>query len=848
MQISKRYGQAALFAAALAMVLTACSGDSGPAGPTGPSGPPGTGAAGPTGPIGPTGPVGPTGPTGPKGDPGAPAPVAVGPGLKVSIVSATLPATGPATVTFNITDAAGTPVDFLAELAAGAFGSSRGPRYTLAQQLPDGTYQAMYQTATAGDAAGTQTRPTSVPASAATLAIAATFYTANADGSYTFTFPTDPLYTGTLATGFPPAADVTKQSMVGMQISRLFNGVSYPVGASIEFVPNGGTVMARQVVQDAACNACHKNMQAHGSRRTVNLCLTCHTEGWIIAADATTGRTANPIDFRQMIHQIHLGQTLSPATAAPRVYKWPGDFSNVAFAPPNTVKNCTVCHSATATATNTTPDNWKTKPTRAACGSCHYKINWTSGAGHLGGPAINDALCSNCHDANAPSGSPSTSLVHSNLFVGNAPNVVTDNVVFAGNGAGGARKVEVIINSVTVSTPATSKVNFSVKINGAFVDVKANPLSSLRFTIAGPTSDYGTPLTAGGAPFNAPATAVGFAQGGYIQSAAFGGTAGAALLTAGTAANTFDAPLGDLTALNGQSIGVGVEAYSSEFAPVTATCLAATGPAAAGCYQKDWSQDVTPVKYAMVGATSGAVARRVLVSNAKCNACHEDLGFHGGEARKGPDYCAMCHNARNVNDERTSQYEVFPGTSTAFSKKPNTVQLSVLIHKIHAGSALANPYVIGATRDFRADATLFVPRAEGQAPDVAFEGAFPGDLADCSACHVTNGNALPGASVLPTRFVTFTCAEAPGADANAVCGTLSASGGVVVPDSLAGDTYWNKVESAVPAGAANCGSCHDSAAAGVHFDSNTVAGVESCSVCHGAGGIADPVLMHVPAP
>jgi OmcA/MtrC family decaheme c-type cytochrome len=766
------------------------------------------------------------------------------------MVSATLPATGPATVTFNITDAAGTPVDFLGELAAGAFGTSRGPRYTLAQQLADGTYQAMYQTATAGDPAGTQTRPTSIPASAATLAIAATFYTANADGSYTFTFPTNPTYTGALAPGFPPATDVTKQSMVGMQISRLFNGVSYPAGASIEFVPNAATaVMARQVVQDAACNACHKNMQAHGSRRTVNLCLTCHTQGWIIAADPATGRTANPIDFRQMIHQIHLGQTLSPATAAARVYKWPGDFSNVAFAPPNTVKNCTVCHSATATVANPTPDNWKTKPTRAACGSCHYKINWTSGANHVGGPAANDAGCTICHAADADGVSPGTAKVHSNLFLGNTSNAAGDNVLFAGNGAGGARKVEVIINSVTVSTPATSKVNFSVKIDGAFVDVKANPISSLRFTVAGPTSDYATPLTPGGAPYSAPATATGFAQGGYLQSSAFGGTAGAALLTAGTAANTFDAPLQDLTVLNGMSIGVGVEAYSSEFAPVTATCLAATGPALAGvCYQKDWSQDVTPVKYALVGAATGAVARRVLVSNAKCNACHEDLGFHGGEARKGPDYCAMCHNARNVNDERTSQYEVVPGTATPFSKKPNTVQLSVLIHKIHAGGALANPYVIGATRDFRADATLAVPRAEGQAPDVAFEGAFPGDLADCAACHVTNGNALPGAAVQPTRVVTFTCKEAAGADANAVCGTLSSSGGVIVPDSVAGDAVWTKVETAIPAGTANCGSCHDSAAAGVHFDSNTGAGVEACSVCHGAGGIVDPVLMHVPAP
>ena len=73
-----------------------------------------------------------------------------------------------------------------------------------------------------------------------------------------------------------------------------------------------------------------------------------------------------------------------------------------------------------------------------------------------------------------------------------------------------------------------------------------------------------------------------------------------------------------------------------------------------------------------------------------------------------------------------------------------------------------------------------------------FGHQFPGDLKDCQTCHLPGGYGLPEANVLPTRFVTFTCKEDPGADANAVCGTLSGTGGVVAPDTAAGDAFWTK--------------------------------------------------------
>ena len=802
-----------MFAGAIA--LAGCEGDKGPAGPAGPAGPPGSGV-----------------------------PVVPGAGLQVTILSATAPASGPATVTFNVADAAGTPIDFLTELGAGAFGATRGPRFSIAQaSTPGGTYeQALYETASAGAAGGKQTRPTQVPATIS-LADAAALYTKNADGSYTFTFPTAAPALPTLADGFPMAPVQTAQTVVGVQAARTFGGVQYPVGASYEFIPAGGTVTPRQVVSDAACNKCHKHLTAHGTRRTVNLCLTCHTPGWV--QNPTSNNTANAIDFRVLVHRIHRGQQPTDVqNTTPWTYKWSAtnDFSTVAFAPPNTVRNCVFCHEGGAQA-----DNWKNKPSRAACGACHYAVDFATGAGHAAGPMPNDETCATCHhpDDTPPLGiAPSITKVHSFLY-----DALT-NTSFAGADLG------IVIDKVDVSNPTAGTVTFTVTRDGAPADIKAKPLDSLRFTIAGPTADYGGPKgpVAGSGVLNHPP--------GYIQTGAFSGT-NASFLTATGTPGQFTAPLAtisgtpaaatniDLTGANGQTVGVGVEAYVLE----TGTCP--TAP----CATREWAQRPLPptatsptgVIYAKVGGGT-PTPRRLITDAAKCNVCHEDLGFHGGEARKGPDYCAMCHNSQNVNDERTSQFEV-DSTGAAFAKTPGTVQLSVMIHKIHKGSEAVpvgsppNPrptFTLGATRDFRADAAA--GRAEGEAPPAEFGHQFPGDIKDCQTCHLPGGYGLPEANVLPTRSVTFTCKEAAGADANAVCGTLSATGGVVAPDTVAGDAFWTKTESFIGAGRAHCGSCHDSIAAGAHISQNTIAGVESCEVCHGDGRFMDPIEIHQPRP
>ena len=54
-------------------------------------------------------------------------------------------------------------------------------------------------------------------------------------------------------------------------------------------------------------------------------------------------------------------------------------------------------------------DDWKTNPTREACGSCHDTVNFATGANHAGGPAASDQNCAICH---GPSGMFPVAEVH----------------------------------------------------------------------------------------------------------------------------------------------------------------------------------------------------------------------------------------------------------------------------------------------------------------------------------------------------------------------------------------------------------------------------------------------------
>lgn len=171
------------------------------------------------------------------------------------------------------------------------------------------------------------------------------------------------------------------------------------------------------------------------------------------------------------------------------------------------------------------------------------------------------------------------------------------------------------------------------------------------------------------------------------------------------------------------------------------------------------------------GKTADVTLTRDIVSVDTCNECHNGLELHG-RARTDTQYCVLCHN---------------PGTTDANSG--NTVDLKVMVHKIHMGKALPSviagtPYKIWGNRNSLHDFSTV---------------GFPQDQRNCIKCHDP-------------------------ADAK-------------TPDAV---NYLNKptIES--------CGSCHDD----ISFDLGTTnhaggAAVNSeCFACHGPGKAYSADVAH----
>ncbi len=114
------------------------------------------------------------------------------------------------------------------------------------------------------------------------------------------------------------------------------------------------------------------------------------------------------------------------------------------------------------------------------------------------------------------------------------------------------------------------------------------------------------------------------------------------------------------------------------------------------------------------------------IDDATCNSCHEQLAFHGG-SRRDVKLCVLCHNSGSVD----------PDTG-------NTVDMKVMIHKIHYGANLPSvqagtPYqIIGF----------------GQSVHDYSEIVFPQDMRNCVRCHTSDS---PEGSIWFDRPKRATC-------------------------------------------------------------------------------------------
>lgn len=586
----------------------------------------------------------------------------VRPGLVVQIETAAIASDGTITAKFKLSDPEGLPLDRTGTLTPGAVSTS-----FIAATIPAGQEQYTAYT----------TRSQKSPINGVTAIQAGTdaggTYQQVGNGEYVYTFHTKA----------PATIDRTATHSIGVYSSRDLTGFdlgTFYADNVYNFVPNGAAVVTtRDVVRTEACNSCHDQLAAHGgARRDVQLCVLCHTP------QTTDPDTGNTVDYKVMIHKIHMGSSL-PSVIGGKPYQIIGfnqsvsDWSTVVF--PADARRCEKCHSQTLGAAQATA--YLTKPNRAACGACHDDVNFATGQNHPGGPQFDDNLCSTCH---IPQGE-----YDFDASIKGAHVVPVDSALLSGL----VLTITGITNGAAGSAPV---VSFTMQ------DSKGNPVplsavNTLNVTMAGPTTDYGQ--TSFGSDVKTP---------GYVQESA----AKAAVCDAsGTCTYTFTHKV---PANATGSYEIGLEARRTE------TVLGNT----------TLQQSITygaknPVMYFSVDG-SPVAPRRTVVSINNCNNCHVELSLHG-TLRNQTEYCVMCHNPSNTDASVRASAVVAADKALP----PQGINFNLLVHRIHTGDNLpANrPYVVvgfgGSHNDF----------SDVRFPAMSPQGE-PGDRQNCALCHVNS--------------------------------------------------------------------------------------------------------------
>lgn len=650
----------------------------------------------------------------------------------------------------------------------------------------------------------------------------------NSAGYYTYTFSTD------IKSVSGITYDPTLTHRVAIQLSyKNAAGEDVLVNPYFDFtVVDGKSVMVsdpaktRKMSDVASCNGCHEKLALHGGGRIdTQYCVVCHNPGTI---DPESG---NSLDLSTMVHKIHAGKLLkSKLAAGGEDYTIWGygntkhGYAEVGF--PQDLRNCAVCHSA-SNAKTPQGDNWKIKPTKEACLSCH-----ASGAPGANGAGDAGSKWESSHKAFAikmiGSGAKAKDLTNqlcAGCHLGNAE--LTPERVHWNQNEENAAKYKMSIESAVFNDTADKKgrtvsVTYSLgnPLDGTKWDLKsdATKFGKLRFVLAYQNMalqvSNGQPsaITEFSAYNNGGSSANAYAKDG---------------VNLGSNLFKVDLRIPDDTSIAVASGTARVVSYGQvvESKLDVKTRLALVPAAVANVVVQQAYKDVL---------LSGAALnpRRVIVSNEKCNVCHGALGttagsntadnaFHDG-ARNTVESCAVCHDAN-----RASSTIMTNGLSMNES-----YQFKRMIHGIHGNSKRVNPFTHGNTvvGVFNKDGTS----ATGGAPlssaveNYAAEVAWPGVGLNCNACHVNNSYKQD----------------------------LSPLGATVSPRVTGADPSGYKVISPM---AASCTSCHDSSKTMGHVTTFSdppasfgdksqaqIAGLpkEGCSDCHASGKFKGVDIVH----
>jgi OmcA/MtrC family decaheme c-type cytochrome len=620
-------------------------------------------------------------------------------------------------------------------------------------------------------------------------------------GEYEYTFvldvttnkdPVDP----TIVIPFEP----TLTTRFSMQLSGTINGVALPYTNVVrDFVPAGGPVtVTKDVVATASCNDCHGELKLHGSRTEVKYCLVCHNPNTVDVYNK-----AQTISMAEMTHGIH-SAAKRVADTAPEYKMWDIPWGEVTY--PQEANNCRKCHDGAIAATPQ-GDNWKKFPNKAACGSCHGKIDFAT---HKSGQADNKK-CALCH----------------------TPEQI---------------EADHMSDYKTPHNPLTpaGAYNFTYEIKEATVSANNEPIITFRVLKDGTAMDFGalpadltgSPsfLIAYGLPNDASQTAA------VIDWNNKGKTA--AQPASVSIANLINGTQGTLGAKDADGYYKATITVATGKFPVGAKVRAV---ALQGYYsQKDFG-GVVGVSLgrhtvAAYKAVTGDTARRVIVDDAKCEKCHEYFEGHGGNRVRTTLVCAMCHNPNLTSSGRAVaaanlKYLVDPyltllknagyDATNPLTWPEESQNLKDMLHATHASAMRAEDFDF--VRDRGASGIFYYDFAEI---------TFPGILSNCQSCHVAGTYAgVPAGAFDSTQVIS------DGTDATTAA---VATARTKVPNAT------DLVSTPV---ASSCASCHDSKPAVAHMEQNggfvraargtiKLDNVETCAVCHGAGKTADVLLVH----
>ena len=588
-------------------------------------------------------------------------------------------------------------------------------------------------------------------------------------------------------------------------------------GANASYDIKNGSTATKDVVRTASCLECHNafggkdSFHAGQGNVTAEACVTCHTD--------RAGTPAGDGELGRFAHKIHTAQIVDGR-----------DYTAVTY--PQDVRNCTKCHK-----NGTDSGNWKSKPTMASCGSCHFAVDFATGASHTGGIQTDNSGCAGCHTPDQVAGYhvPVTPADPNNIYLvpgsGNA-NTNAASLAAAGVLPAGADRITYVVKSVdaisdgAIAPNKRPAITFKFQRNGTDVVFDAPGAAtdmmsgfvgspSVYFAWAVPQDNVSTP-----ADFNASAS-------GYIKNI-WNGTA------TGTGGGTIAGPdvdgyytiklTGVQVASNATMLTGGIGYTYSLTSTPPLTQVNVPGYPFDGATRAGGLTVPAPNVWKVATGYSG---RRVVVDTDRCNLCHGMLGtaptFHAGQRNDAPS-CSFCHSPN---------YTVAGWSGNAGS----------FIHAIHGSSMRIVQFTWSPA-------------------------TYPGVPNNCEQCHVPGGYDYSGSMYTGSQTVgnmlLVTSAKGLYNSDPLLNSPYFTSSPYVVTDGVT--NYGNGFAYNVATGAttqaspntlvtspvtAVCFSCHDSRVAVNHMTSNggliyatrstaLPPGVlaEQCLMCHGPGKVA----------